>query len=256
MLLALDIGNSTIAAAVFDDTTMRAHMHASSTIQRTRDETWYLLEQFLYKAGLSVQHIHAAGISSVVPFLTSLFASLIRERLGIEPVVVSASLDLGIAIRYEDPLALGSDRICSAVAGYARYGGPLIVVDFGTATTYGVVAPNGDFLGGAISLGLKATAEALHRRTAQLPEIKLEAPPSPIATTTIAAMQAGTMFSAMDAFEGMVRRIRTELGTTARVVATGGLSTLMATLSPVIDACEPLLVLDGIRLICARADRH
>lgn len=256
MLLALDIGNSTIAAAVFEGASMRAHARASSTIQRTQDETWHVIEQFLYNANLSLQHIHSVGISSVVPFLTTLFESLTRERLIIEPLIISTSLDLGIKIHYDEPATLGSDRICSAIAAHAKYGGPLIVVDFGTATTFGVVAANGDFLGGAIGLGVKATAEALHRRTAQLPEIKLEVPPSVIATNTIAAMQAGTMFPAIDGLEGMVRRIKMELGTQAKVVATGGLSALMASLTPTIEVCEPFLVLEGIRLIAARGARR
>ncbi|HXG01059.1 MAG TPA: type III pantothenate kinase, partial [Bacteroidota bacterium] len=252
MLLALDIGNSTIAAAVFDGPRLRAHARASSTVQRTPEETWQVIEGFLHDAGLSAEQLHAVGISSVVPFLTSLFDSLVRRKLGIVPVHISASLPLGFAIHYDQPTALGSDRICGAAAGYAKYGGPLIVIDFGTATTYGVVGANGDFLGGAISLGVKSTADALHSRTAQLPPIELAAPAKAICTDTVSAMQAGTMFSAIDAVEGMIARLKRELRTDAQVVATGGLSGIMVPLVPSINHHEPMLVLEGVRLLCRR----
>ncbi len=252
MLLALDIGNSTIAAALFDGPKVRAQTHASSTIQRTREETWQVIERFLHEAGLSMEHIHAVGISSVIPFLTSLFDSLLRQKLGIVPVHISASLQPGFTIHYDDPMTLGSDRICSAAAGYAKYGGPLIIVDFGTATTYGVIGANGDFLGGAIALGVRSTADALHSRTAQLPPIELSLPAKVICTDTVSAMQAGTMFSAIDAVEGMIARLKKELGTDAQVVATGGLSGILAPLIPSINHHDPMLVLQGVRLICQR----
>ncbi len=249
MLLAFDIGNSTIVAAVFDGDTQTAELTVSSTVQRTTDETWRIIQSFLFQNDIPIEKIDGVGISSVVPFLTSLFTTLFKERLSFEPLIISGALNLGIKIHYADPLSLGPDRICSAVAGFNKYGGPLIIIDFGTATTYGVIAENGDFLGGAISLGVNATAEALYRRTAQLPHIDLQLPASAICTDTISAMRAGTMFGAVDAVEGMVNRIRKELGVEAKVVATGGLSTLMSKQTSIIDVCEPSLVLEGVRLI-------
>lgn len=255
MLLALDIGNSTIGAGLFDGEKKLGETQAPSGLQRTPEETWLVIEQLLYESGLAAEHINAVGISSVVPFLTSLFDSLVRKNLGIVPVHISALLDLGFKIRYDQPTMLGSDRICSAAAGYAKYGGPLIIVDFGTATTYGVVDANGDFLGGAISLGVKTTADALHSRTAQLPPITLALPERTICTDTVSAMQAGTMFGAIDAVEGMIARCKKELGAEARVVATGGLSAIMTPLIPSITHHDPSLVLDGVRLICERLHR-
>ncbi|MBX2992582.1 MAG: type III pantothenate kinase [Bacteroidetes bacterium] len=252
MLLALDIGNSTISCALFDGEKQAGALSVSSTVQRNADETWDVIRAFLSEHKAAPDMITGFGISSVVPFLTSLFSTLAQDRLNVEPVVVSGTLDLGIAIRYADPSSLGSDRICSAIAGYRKFGGPLIIVDFGTATTYGVVAENGDFLGGAISLGIKSTADALSKRTAQLPLIELHPPASAICTDTRSAIQAGVMFSMIDAVEGMIQRFKKELGTDAKVVVTGGLSTLISKYTPIVDACEPALVLEGIRLIHER----
>jgi type III pantothenate kinase len=252
MFLALDIGNSTIGMAAFDGRENLANIHVSSTVHRTNDETWDIVQLFLSENHLAHGSIEGIGISSVVPFHTSLFSKLFKDKLHITPLLVNGTLDLGFTIRYEDPSSLGPDRICAAIAAYDKYGGPLIVIDFGTATTYGVVSKNGDFLGGAISLGLKSTADALFKRAAQLPLIELQFPRNVICTDTTSAMQAGTMFGSLDAIEGMVKRIRKELGVDARVVATGGLSTVISKQSSLIDACEPLLVLNGVRLICER----
>jgi type III pantothenate kinase len=181
--------------------------------------------------------------------LTPIFETLSRKRLSIEPVTVTASLDLGIRVLYTDPSAVGADRICNAIAGFRKYGGPLIIIDFGTATTYDVIAANGDYLGGVIALGLESQAAELHRRAAKLPRIELRYPDRIIGRETIGSMQAGVMFGAVDAVEGMVRRIREELRAPARVIATGGLSSVIAQQSTVIEAVEPALVLEGIRLI-------
>jgi type III pantothenate kinase len=159
---------------------------------------------------------------------------------------------LGIRILYRDPSAVGADRLCNAVAGFVKYGGPLIIIDFGTATTYDVVSGEGDYLGGVITLGLESTAEELHRRAAKLPRIELRFPPLAIGDDTASSMQAGVLFGAVDATEGIVKRIRAELGKPARVIATGGLAKTIATHTPVIEAVEPSLVLDGIWLILER----
>jgi type III pantothenate kinase len=247
MLLALDIGNSTIVAALFDREKKLAETTVSSTVQRSRDETWDIVQPLINQT--EGDALDGVGISSVVPFLTHVFTTLSREKLGIEPLIISGSLDLGITIHYDDPTTLGSDRICSAIAAYAKYHGPLIVIDFGTATTYGVVSANGDFLGGLISLGVKTSLEALHRRAAQLPSVELRTPSHGFATNTLDAINAGTIMSATAAVEGIVKRIRKHLGTDANVIATGGLSAFMTSQTTIIDACEPSLVLEGVRLI-------
>jgi type III pantothenate kinase len=192
------------------------------------------------------------GISSVVPNLTDIFETIARKYIKVEPVIVGGHLDLGFKIHYKDVSTVGADRLCNAIAGYKKYGGPLIIIDFGTATTFDVVAKNGDYLGGVITLGLESTAGELHRRAARLPKIELHFPEKVIATDTVSSMQAGVMFGAVDAVEGIVKRIQQELGSKAKVIATGGLSTIVAKHTSIVEACEPSLVLDGVRLIWER----
>jgi type III pantothenate kinase len=251
MLLAFDIGNTTIAAAVFEGEQQRALLviphigHAVEEIGRT-------IAPQLVRQGIAAKSIGAAAISSVVPRLTSLVASFCTEELHLTPLIINGGLNIGMTLRYDDPLALGSDRICSAVAGFEKFGGPLIIVDFGTATTFSVVDAQGNFLGGAISLGIGTAAEALTGRTAQLPPIRLELTSKTICTNTDEAIRAGILYGALDAAEGMMRRIRSELGTHAKVVATGGLAPWAAQHTTMIDAVEPHLVLAGVRLIYER----
>jgi type III pantothenate kinase len=159
-------------------------------------------------------------------------------------------------VLYTDPAAVGADRLCNAIAGFRKYGGPLVVIDFGTATTFDVIAASGDYLGGVITLGLDSTASELHRRAAKLPKIELRFPPSVIGKETEASMQSGVMFGTVDAVEGIIRRIAAELGEKPKVIATGGLSGIIAAHTKVIQACEPSLVLDGVRLIYERVKRN
>ena len=252
MLLAVDIGNTHTGLGVFSHDRLIATHRLSTNRHRTVEETWTALSPFFSGTGISPLTLKGFGISSVVPEATAAFSALARDHLKKEPVTITGRLDLGIKILYDDPATLGADRICNAVAGFQKYGGPLIIVDLGTATTYDVVNERGDFLGGPIALGLGSQAAELHRRAAQLPEIELEAPPSVIARDTRSAMQAGVVIGGIEAMEGLVRRIRQELGTEAKVIATGGLSQHIAPLSAVIEACEPYLVLEGIRLIVGR----
>jgi type III pantothenate kinase len=252
MFLAFDIGNSTLVAALFDRDNIIARISVSSTIQRSTDEMWETIRTFLSTNAILSNHIIGVGISSSVPFLTTLIAQLCERNLPKSPLIISGTTNTGMKIHYVDPSQLGPDRICSAIAAQDKYGAPLIVVDFGTATTYGVIDANGDFLGGAISLGVKSTIEALSRRTASLPSTKLQNPTKSICTDTASAMQAGCIFSAVDGVNGMVKRIRLELGTNAQVVATGGLSAMMSNLTDVIHVCDPTLVLQGVRLVWER----
>lgn len=252
MLLAVDIGNTHTGLGIFRHDQLTATHRLATDPGRTVGETWAALSSFLSTAGVAPSALKGIGIASVVPEATAVFEAVARRHLEREPVTVSGFLPLGITIMYDDPGSLGADRICNAVAGFHKYGGPLIVIDLGTATTFDVVNERGDFLGGPIALGLGAQAAALHRVTAQLPEIELTLPSSILARNTRSAMQAGVVIGGIEALEGIVRRIRQELGHPARVVATGGLSQTLASLSRVIDACEPYLVLEGVRLIVER----
>jgi type III pantothenate kinase len=252
MLLAIDVGNTHTVIGLFDGTRLAADWRIASVTHRTADESWLSIRSFCLEADIPLIAITGVGISSVVPDLTGVFEAMARKHVRVEPVTVHAGLDLGIRVLYHDPTAVGADRLCNAVAGFRKYGGPLIIIDFGTATTYDVVASSGDYLGGVITLGLESSASELHRRAAKLPKIELKFPASVIGKETVSSMQAGVMFGAVDAVEGMIRRIRKELGAEARVVATGGLSAVMARHTELIEACEPSLVLDGIRLIYER----
>ena len=253
MLLAIDIGNTHTVVGLFDGPRLVTDWRMASAAHRTADESWLTIKSFCREGDINTEKIVGVGISSVVPNLTDIFDTMARKYLRVQPVVVSAALDLGIKVHYKDPTAVGADRLCNAVAGYAKYGGPLIIVDFGTATTYDVVAKNGDYLGGVIALGLESAAEELHRRAAKLPKIDLHFPERVIGQETATSMQAGVMFGTVDALEGIVRRIRSELGAEAKVIATGGLSFAVARHTSLIEACEPALVLDGIRLVWERA---
>ena len=252
LLLAIDVGNTHTVVGVYEGLRLIADWRMTSSGQRTADESWLTIRSFCNESHITTTDIREVGISSVVPDLTDVFASLSRKYLGVEPVIVSARLDLGMKILYKDPTAVGADRICNAVAGFKKYGGPLIIIDFGTATTYDVVDAEGNYLGGVISLGLESSAAELHRRAAKLPKIELAFPREIIGTDTISSMQAGVMYGAVDAVEGAVKRIAAHLGTTPKVIATGGLSSAVAEHTTSIQACEPSLVLDGIALICRR----
>ncbi len=256
MLLALDIGNTHTVLGLYNDSTLAADWRMTSNLHRTEDELGVQIKIFLESRGFGFKDVTGVGISSVVPNLTDIAVTMAKKFAGAEPVVIDASIPLGMRIHYDDPSAVGADRLCNAVAGFAKYGGPLIIVDFGTATAYDVVASNGDYLGGVIAPGIETAAADLHRRAAKLPKVELHFPKKIIGTDTVGSMQAGILFGALDALEGMIGRLQREVegreAKKAKVIATGGFSGIMAQHSKLIDACEPSLVLDGVRLIYER----
>jgi type III pantothenate kinase len=237
MLLAVDVGNTHTVIGIFNGDELLTDWRMASLTHRTVDENWLTIKNFCTDAKIPPDAIDGVGISSVVPDLTDVFESLARKYFRVEPVTVTASLDLGIRVLYTDPSAVGADRLCNAIAGFKKYGGPLVVIDFGTATTFDVIAATGDYMGGVITLGLESTASELHRRAARLPKIELRFPPSVIGKETEASMQSGVMFGAVDAVEGAIRRISAELGTKPKVIATGGLAGIVAARTTVIEAC-------------------
>ena len=259
MFIAIDIGNTHTVIGIYKKNTLLADCRLISMLQRTEDEIFEQVHSLLVKVGANKKKIDGIGISSVIPNLTNVYAVLMKKCFHQEPMIVSTELNLGIKILYDNPKLLGSDRFCNVIAGYFKYGGPLIIIDFGTATTYDVVALNGDFLGGVIAPGIETSAISLHRRTAKLPQLagnKLHLPKTVIGTNTISSMQAGILWSAVDAMTGMVNRIQKELhehrSKKAVVIATGGFSTFVAEQTQIIQHIEPTLVLDGIRLIYDR----
>ncbi len=248
MLLAIDIGNTGITFGVFEGEELRATWHVSTGIHRTGDEYAILLLNLIQRTP-TVSDIRGIAMCSVVPPLVAAFEDLCQRYLHISPLVVGAGIKTGVRIRMDNPREVGADRIANAAAAHNLYGGPVIITDLGTATTFDVVSKEGDYMGGAISPGIGTAAEALFMRAAMLPRVELTRPERAIGTNTIAAMQSGIVFGYVALIEGMVARIQNELGQPAKVVATGGFAGLIAGETAVINVVNPNLTLVGLRLI-------
>lgn len=251
MLLAIDIGNTNIVWGVFDGDQLVADWRVSTDHAKTTDEYAILLLDLLRVEGISPERVDGVILSSVVPPLTPLFEELAEAYFHCLPLNVSADLETGLTIKYTNPREVGSDRIVNAAAAYRRYGGPIIIVDFGTATTFCAVTADGEYLGGAIAPGLRISAEALYARTAKLPKIELVRPKSAIGQDTVASMQAGLVFGYAGLVDELVRRIQQELGRDCFVLATGGLAGLVAPESRSIREIQPHLTLEGLALLYA-----
>ena len=255
MQLFIDVGNTHTQFGVYEKGKLQRDYRVASEVVRTEDEIGIVVLSLLEHDGIKSRKIRGVGISSVVPNLTGILEKMSQKYFGCTPLVVNSDLDLGIEVAYDEPRAVGSDRICAAVAGYRKYGGPLIILDFGTATTFDVVSAEGVYLGGAIAPGLETGAADLQRRAAKLPRIELRFPDEVIGKTTVRSMQSGIMFGAIDAMEGIVRRIKASLGTEAKVVATGGYARVMSTQTKIIEHIEPALVLEGVRIIYEKNEK-
>jgi type III pantothenate kinase len=254
-ILALDIGNTNTAAGFFQKKKLAGESHFRSDPERTLDETWFLLRAALDHHGIPRKEIEGVVISSVVPALTDVYTHIAKEYLHHTPVIIRGGPDLGLVIKYDNPGLLGADRICSSVAVYERYGGPAIVVDFGTATTYDVISKNGEFLGGVIAPGIGTAAAELFRKTAQLPSIPLQFPANVLGNDTASSLQSGILFGAVESADGMIRRIKRVAGRHAIVVATGGFAILIAEMSHEIRYTHRSLVLEGARILYDRLRR-
>ena len=249
MLLTIDIGNTNLTLGLYEGGKLGAHWRLATDHNRMPDEYGLQFLGLLQNAGKTLKDIKGVSLASVVPPLTSRVIQACREYLKQEPLVVDAGVKTGIKVRYEDPKAVGADRICDAVAVMKLYGGPACVVDFGTATTFNAITKDGEYLGGAITAGINLAAEALYTRAAKLPRIDLQVPPSVIGRNTVHAMQSGLLFGYVSMIEGMVARFRAELGDEMKVVATGGLAEVVAKETKVIGIIAPWLTLEGLRLI-------
>lgn len=254
MLLATDIGNSNVKFGVHDGEHWRDHWAIETVRQRMPDEYAVLLRSFLAEAGIDRRSISRSIVSSVVPQLTRGMLEMVGEQTGTQPLLLTHELDLGLEIGTERPESLGADLMANAVAGYARFNDTCIVINFGTATTMTVVASPGIIKGTAIAAGLAVTADALVGDAAQLSHVELAAPPSVIGTNTRHSLQAGLVLGHIAMVEGIVERMRREIGP-AKVIATGGLVNVLAPLTQLFDAVDPLLTLEGLRLIAQRAQQ-
>src|SRR2546422_5166689 len=252
MLLAININNTQIKVGGYDGTDLLVHWRIATDLDKTDDEYAMILRGLFQYAGLEFPAVESAAISSVVPPLTEVFERLCSRYFGVTPLVVGPGVRTGMRILYEHPKEVGADRICNAIAVYEKHGGPAIVVDFGTATTFTAVSAEGDFLGGAIAPGVGISVDALALHAAQLRKVEIVRPPSVIARNTVAAMQSGILFGFAGQVDGVVARMQRELGGQATVVATGGFAELVAPEARSVAHVDPLLGLEGLRILYER----
>jgi type III pantothenate kinase len=248
MLLVIDVGNTHITLGVFEGEELKATFRATAKQPRTSDEYGIQLCDLLMHRGFDVKDVHDVIISSVVPDVMHSLGSAIIKYFHVKPFVPT-TVDMGLKINTEHPKEIGPDRIVDAVAAYEKYGGPVIVVDFGTATTYDVVSEEGIFQGGVISPGIRTSARALWGGAAMLPEIEIRKPNSIIAKETVSSMQGGLVFGYIGQTEYIVKKIKAAGYENAKVVATGGLGNIIVPETDVIDIYDPKLTLDGLRII-------
>lgn len=252
MLLTIDVGNTNIVYGLFDGQALVHQFRVESSRGRTADEYAVTIRQLLAMRGIEPSQVDAAIVASVVPALTEPMLDLVRRAFGREALVVGPGIRTGMAILYENPREVGADRIVNAVAAYERYKGGLIVVDFGTATTFDCVSPKGEYLGGVICPGIQISADALFQRAAKLPRVEIARPPRAVGRNTQHSMQSGIVFGYVALVDGMVDRLVEELDFPCNVIATGGLARVIAPLSKKIEAVDDDLTLVGLRILYER----
>jgi type III pantothenate kinase len=249
MFLAIDIGNTNVTMGVFDGEKLRSTWRLETNIHKMPDEYATNLINLFQFHKIPFSEIKEVALCSTVPPLIPIFVELLDNYFKVNPLVVTAGVKTGVRIRMDNPREVGADRIVNTVAGFKLYGGPTIIVDLGTATTFDTISKEGDFIGGAVAPGPMTAAEALFARTAALPRIQFVHPQKAIGTNTIAAMQSGIMFGYTGLVEGIVARIEKELGEKATVVATGGFGSIFAKETNIFKYVNPDITLIGLKMI-------
>jgi len=261
MLLAIDVGNTNIVLGVFDGRTLAHSWRLTTMRERTADEVGILVTHLFEHRRIDTRAVDGIIISSVVPPLTGSITAMAKKYFGCEALTIDPALDIGMPILYEHPADVGADRIVNAVAAYEFYGRQdpraLVVVDFGTATTFDAISGGGEYLGGVICPGVQISADALFQRAARLPRVEVRKPPSLIGRTTVGSIQSGLFYGYVAMVEGIVRRMRDELGASTpgglvTCIGTGGLADIIAAETPVIEQVDPDLTLHGLRLVWER----
>lgn len=249
MLLAIDLGNTNVVLGVYKNKKLVSHFRVKTDTEKTADDYGILIYSLLKRENIKIGNIKDIIICSVVPPLMRSFSEFSKKYFKKDLIIVDKNVKSKVKILYEAPEEVGADRLVNAIAAYELYGGPSIVVDFGTATTFDVITKKGEYLGGAISPGINTSLEALFRETAKLPKIEFKKPQNVIGKNTQESMQSGAFYGFVSLTEGMIEKINKELKEKTFVVATGGLAELLSKEIKGIDAVNPLLTLEGLRII-------
>jgi len=252
MILVIDVGNTNIVLGLYKERQLLHHWRLGTNRSATEDELGVMVHNLFRHAGADINEVEGIIVSSVVPPIMPTIERLCAKYIGKTPLIVGPGIKTGLNIRYENPREVGADRICNAIAAIELYGPPVIVVDFGTATTLDFIDEKGDYLGGAIAPGIGISTEALYSRAAKLPRIELVRPKSTVGRNTVTSMQAGIIFGFAGQVDGIVRRMQKEFGVDAKVIATGGLAEMISAESETISEVNQLLTLQGLLMIYER----
>jgi len=249
LLLAIDVGNTHIMLGIYRDDQILVYWRLATRKESTEDELGMIVKNLMHNSKLKLNDITAIAISSVVPPLMYSLERMATKYFNVEPLIINPGIKTGLNIVTDNPREVGADRIVNAVAAFNLYGGPLVIVDFGTATTFCAVSESGDYLGGVIAPGIGISLEALFQRAAKLPRVEIVRPEKVIGKDTIASMQSGIVFGFVGQVDGIVRRMFNEFRIKPKVIATGGFASLIARESETICKVNPLLTLEGLRII-------
>jgi type III pantothenate kinase len=252
MLLVIDVGNTNTVLGVFDGKELRAQWRLTTSREQTADEYGILARNLFTLAGIEFNQIRGVMVASVVPPLNAVLEEMAAKYFHLKPLLLEPGVRTGLAIHYDNPLEVGADRIANSVAAFEKYGGPCIVVDFGTAITFDVVSEKGEYLGGVIAPGLAISAEALFQHAARLPRVEIREPQRVIGTNTVASMQSGLFYGAVGLVDGILDRLVAVLGGQVQIVATGGQASLVAAASKYRPPVDSALTLEGLRIIYER----